>query len=573
MPGEVKLSVRTELQKIIDDLSKLQKRAEDVGSTFKEIAKDTGDAVTDQTKRTETFFSQMQNFGRRVAGQLKSDFQSLLSINALGGALKLSEQFRGSIKETIGLSDTIRRLGATFGIAQKDFAGFQTAITKGLGDIGLSSEQAAAALQGLAETPVKGQKNLIEYSKTAAQLASISGEKGREGDIAKGLSSVVKAQGGNVNDLTQMKLVAAEVQKIREATGKGASETVKTLEDLLRSMPQDLRKAIGVQGLSKLAAAGTAGGPGSTKFLEELLSKSPIARKALEAQGFGNVFGKEGLNIESFKKAAGSVLKRVGMDPRMAAQTLGLTEEAAEGFVRLYESLDKVKDAQDRVVKSNGDVDKAYRETMGLGDSFRASINKVKSIFAAPLSKATQGITGMLGKASESNLGAAGVVAGGGLLAALLAGVGLKGIGKGLGVGGLAKGGAIEAMTGRQVQPVYVVNAGEIGGGMSEMLTAGGGLLSKLKTGGLYGGAALAGGAVGAGLSGGLDKLIESSGPDSALRRGSDEVTKLLGDIATKLGLLPEIVQSTKEQRVKIDLNKKDLKESRPHSRGASYGP
>lgn len=573
MPGEVKLSVRSELQKIIDDLTKLTKRGQDVGDTFKEIAKETGDAITDQTNRTNTFFSQMQNFGRRVAGQLKSDFQSLLSINALGGALKLSEQFRGSIKETVNLSDTIRKLGATFGMAQKDFAGFQTAITKGLGDIGLSSEQAANALQGLAETPVKGQKNLIEYSKVAGQLASISGEKGREGDIAKGLSGVVRAQGGNVNDLAQMKAVAAEVQKIREATGKSSTETVKALEDLLRSMPQDLRKAIGVQGLSKLAAAGTAAGGGSTKFLEELLSKSPIARKALEAQGFGNVFGKEGLNIESFRKAAGSVLKRVGMDPRMAAQTLGLTEEAAEGFVRLYESLDQVKAAQDRVVKSNGDVDKAYRETMSLGDSFRASINKVKSIFAAPLSKATQGITGMLGKASESNLGAAGVVAGGGVLAALLAGVGLKGIGKGLGIGGLAKGGAIEAMTGRQVQPVYVVNASEIGGGVGDMLSAGGGLISKLKTTGLYGAAAGVGVGGGALLSEGLNKLVETSAPNSLLRKGDTAVTDLLGDIATKLGLLPEIVKSTREQRVKVDLNKKDLKESRPHSRGASYGP
>jgi len=559
-------------------LGEVQKKAEELQTEFKGIGKEADKAVTTAAKHTEKEISKMGGFLRRVAGQLKDDFKALFSIQSLAAGLKLSDQFRGSIKETVSLSDTIRRLGATFGIASKDFASFQSQMTKGFGDIGLSSEDASRALEGLANTQVRGRENLIEYAKAAGMLASVSGAHGAEADISKGLAGVVKARGGDVNDPSQMRAVAAELVKIQQATGMKTTDALASLESLLAAMPQDMRKSVGIEGLTKLITAGAVGGPGSAKFLEELISKSPIARKALEAQGFGKVMGKGGLDVEAFRKSAGAILGRVGGDPRMAAQTLGISEEAAEGFVRLYESLDKVAEAQKKVQESAGDLGKAYSQGRSLGDSFRASINRVKSMVSGPLSQATQGLTDVLGKASESDAGALLATTAAATAAAVLTGGGLRGAGKALGLGGMAKGAAIEGITGRQVQPVYVVNASEIGGGAAGLL--GGGKGGALASVGKYipHVAAAAGGAY-------LGKELSESKAGKAMW-AANPFTQLIDAavtavVAKQTGVgFGDLWKETQKGRdrdlnavLNVELKSKDLKVSRPNGRGAGFGP
>ena len=189
----------------------------------------------------------------------------------------------------------------------------------------------------------------------------------------------------------------------------------------------------------------------------------------MEAQGFKGVFTEEGIDIEKFRKASQEVLARVGGDPRLAAQTLGLTEEAAEGFVRLSESLDRVQAAQESLRGASGDLAKQYRESMGFGESFRASINRVKKVLAEPLAIATEKGTELLSAAAQSDVGALAVTGGAASLAALLAGAGMRGVGRGLlGAGTTAvKTQAAEALLGQKTIPVYVTNASEIGGGMA----------------------------------------------------------------------------------------------------------
>jgi hypothetical protein len=89
---------------------------------------------------------------------------------------------------------------------------------KGLGEIGLGGEEAARALEGLGETQVRGESNLVEYSKTAGMLASIGGEKGKEGEISRGLAGVTQARGGDVNDL-----VPAQGDRGRPRSSQGTS--------------------------------------------------------------------------------------------------------------------------------------------------------------------------------------------------------------------------------------------------------------------------------------------------------------------------------------------------------------
>jgi ElaB/YqjD/DUF883 family membrane-anchored ribosome-binding protein len=562
MAGEpVELSVRSQLRKVVEELELISNKANEVAKSVGEVGNSVGEGVEKETKKTESFLTKLRSMAGRVANGMRGDFKSLISLNAIRDSLAISNQFRGAVKETFTLSDAIRKLGRTFGVADRDFAKLQSNLTKGLGDIGLSSDVATRAMEGLAGsgTPVAGQGSLVGYSRTSGQLASATRQQGREGDIAKSIAQVIQARGGNVNDMKQVAAVAEDVRRVFNATGTGAAETLSSMREIFSSMSKDFREKITSRGLANLSAAATVGGPNSTKFLQEYLGKSPVARASMDAQGFKGVFTDKGIDVEKFKAASKEVLDRVGGDPRLAAQTLGLSEEAAEGFVRLAESIDRVKTAQDSVNSSTGSLEDQYKKSMGFGEAFKASINRVKGALAAPLSAISQKGTDLLSDASQSGAGSAAVVGGGGLLAALLAGKGLKGAGAGL-LGTAAKTAGAEAAFGTKTIPVYVVNASEIGGGA---LGVGGGAASMLGKAGLIGGVAVGAGMAGAALSDTFDSATKGTKVDSAL-------TAAVTSLSEKLGLLPKAIEG-RQKTVKVELNQRDLRESKQPTRGASY--
>lgn len=541
MSDPVQLSVRSGLAQIIDEMEKIKEKAKEVQKTFEDQGKGVEEGLEDNTKRVDKFFSSLRGLSRRVADQLRGDFKSLVSINALGDSMKLSGQFRDSISETVSLSDKIRKLGTTFGIAKDQFSSFQAFLTKGLGEIGMSSDVASRALDGLSTTPVRGQQNILAYSTTAGMLASISGQAGQEGEIAKGMANTIQARGGNVNDQAQLNALSEAIRKTYVATGAKPTETLKSMNDLFRAMPQDMRQNISPAGLAQLSAVSSVGGPNATKFFEEYASMGPIQRMAIDAQGGGKLFSDKGLDLEKLKKFIDGVSSRIGGDPRQSLQTLGIGPEAAEGLVRLREKMGDVTEAQERMAKATGSLSEAYRESMGFTEAFRANLNRVKKMLAEPLAAITNTGTDILSKASESDAGAAGVALGGGLLATILAGGALKGIGKGLkGVGStVAKGAAAEALTGEKTIPVYVTNAAEIGGGgIGGVAATGPGMLGKA---GMVGMAALAG--IGIGqiiepfLSKQLDKTDEMEYGGAKLNLGDRigyAIAKLIGDESVK---------------------------------------
>lgn len=482
MDNEVIVSVRTELQKILDQLGQITKKNQEVAGSFKEHATGVDDAIKTETKSVSNMFDQLRGLSRRVFDQMKQDFKSLASIKALESGLKISNQFEGTVKEVFNLSDAVRRLGNSFGIAKGDFAKFQGSLSKGFGDIGASSDEAAAALQGLTGTGLKGQGNVTEYAKTAAQLGMLSGERGQAGNIAGGLAGVVRAQGKDVNDVDAMRSIAREVTAVSKTTGKGASEVLRQMQDIFESMPDDLRKSMSPKAIGQIGLASVVGGPGAGAALKQFLGMGKEQRAGLEAQGFGKIFGKNGeLNIKGLQDVA-KELKGRGVSSRMAAETLGLQGEAAEGMVRLIEKSDELAKAMDESAGASQDYAKEARHSMGFGESFKANIRKVQGALGEHVGKITQGLTDVLSDASESTAGAAAVTLGGGALAAVLAGGGLKGIGQGLGIQGMIKKQAIEGITGEKVQDVRVINFEEAKG------LGGGGLMEK--AGGMLGGTA-----------------------------------------------------------------------------------
>lgn len=553
MAATVELNVRTKLGQIAQELEAIagasRRAQEETGRFGRDVGEEHGRAI----KRTETYLGRLRGLGGRVFDGMKADFQAMMSTVGVSEGLKLGSTFRESVRETFELSDTIRKLAAVFGLAEDRFAGFQTRLTKGLGDIGLGADAAINALKGLSETQVRGEGELEAYARTSGQLAAATGSRGQEGTISKGIARVITAQGGDPNDLASMRRVADDLRRAYNATGQIPGAILQALETVVANMPTDLRKAIGTKGLVELGTVSATAGPGATKFLEEYLSKSPIARAALDARGFKGVFGPEGFNAGKFRQAAGGVMEAFPGDPRLMAQTLGLSEEAAEGFVRLYESLDRVVVAQNKMSMDNRSLEDQYRASMGAAEAFRASLNKVKSSLAEPLTAVTDMITRGLRGAFEfslsdltkllpeslrkriepyqekapdalgKNLGATATVAGAGLLMSTLTGGGLRSLlalGKGKAIG-TAERMAYEQVTGRAVEDVYVVNAAEVGAGGTGVVAALGkmtGVVGLLARGGLVGAAGLGGFLVGGliddaiqgtDLSAAIDKFLE----------------------------------------------------------------
>jgi hypothetical protein len=291
-----------------------------------------------------------------------------------------------------------------------------------------------------------------------------------------------------------------------------------------------------------------------------------IERKGLEAQGFGNIVGKNGeLNTGAISRTMAEAKSRGMGDAQAGLKTFGFGDEEAKGFIRLADAIEKSGDtinhAKDQVVNINEE----YRKSMGLGDAFRANINKIKGVLSPAISAVSQGATSLLGKASESGVGAGVVTAGSAVLAAVLAGGGLRGIGKGL-LGGEAKSMAIEAATGEHVQRVEVINFpsgfGSSGGGL---LDKAGGVVSKAAG---LGGIAATAGTIGTVASAGVAageavKFIGEGGLEDAIRELVDHF-KSKDTAAPYSGALPQT-----SANIKVELKSKDLKAAVLPGRGA----
>ena len=311
--AETKISVRSDLLKIAEDLKIIAQTANETGQSLGEATKQVGKSVNDQVSVVSGGMNKLRSFGKDLVRQLGSDFKSLFSVNALVGGMKLSEQFGGAVKQAINLNDTIRNLSPIFNMNEAAAERFKRTLVRGLGEIGLGSDAAANALQGLAETPVRGEQALQAYAKTAGELASISKQKGQEAGIAKGLAGVVVAQGGNPNDPRAMQKVAEDIIRIRNATGKSATEALDTLNKLFSSANTDFKKRLLQGGGVSLAAAGLVGGQGSTAFLERYLGLSKQARAGFEAQGLGKLIGANGqLNAGAFQSTITEARRRGG---------------------------------------------------------------------------------------------------------------------------------------------------------------------------------------------------------------------------------------------------------------------
>ncbi len=513
--SNVTINVKSNLLSVADHLKIIADSSKSVMQNMKDFGKKTDDTVSGQSRNMMHNLNRLQNAASTIAKKMGDSFKAMFSAMGVAQGLKMGGIFGDSIKESFALSDQIRKLSTIFEIAETRFVAFQAKLVKGLGEIGISSEAATNALKGLAETQVRGEEQLIEYSKLAGQLASIGQQQGQEGEIAKGIAGVITERGGDPSDVGEAKRVAEDVRKTVSATGMKPTEILAGMQKLFQNMDNYFKKNISTKGLMQLAVIQKTGGEETTNFLQDYLSKGYYERQIPGARGLEDIFDENGLNVPKFKKAMKEIFDTIPEDMKLAAQTLGVDETTARGLIQLYKSLDKVDAAQKKVQADTKNLNQVYMQSMGALEAFTASLNKFKASLSEEVAIATNWITDALKKGFSSslsdltksilpesvqkkveevekslpdvlgkNLGSTLVVGGTALASGLLFGGGLTNLLKGKATGAIEKKTA-EEVFGVTATPVYIVNTGELaaaiggqGGGAAPGATSAAGLLS-----------------------------------------------------------------------------------------------
>lgn len=459
--SDVRITLDARLDKIEAALGELNKlltnTSKNIENTGKQIEKTYGDGFRSSTKHAENFMARLGGIGRRTLRGLGDDFKALFSINALRESLKMSDKFRDRAIQVMSLNDAIRKMGGSFGLAAKDFGRFQADLQKGLGDVGVSSEAAANALEGLMGSQVKGEQDLIRFAKQAGMIAALTGEAGQEASVVKGMADVA-LKGFSPEQ------IADSVTKMFTGGGMRASESVALMHELFATMtPQQMQNMGGLKGVEDLAVIMQTSGKETLGFLKQLVQAGVDEKRVFESMGAKDIFGEKGFNASAFRGFVEN-MKRMRADPKAALEIAPAVGENAAALLKLEAALDKVEKRTKEVNQGFISVEHTLQKNRGFAESFSAAINKVFGNI--PLSRITQPLTEAASKMSESTTGSVAMVGGSAILAALLAGGGLRGIGKAIGIpgiaGGMLKGKALEQAG---VQPVYVVNASEIGGG------------------------------------------------------------------------------------------------------------
>lgn len=499
--AEVVISVRSELDRIIGDMKKLQSQASQVGDGLSKSTESIGKSVKDQGNGVSNFLKSLQDLGRRTADQLRGDFKTLFNLEALKGGLKLGTVFEDAVKGAVEVANTVRRLGPVFGMVESQFASFQTKLVKGLGSIGLGAEVAARALEGLSHTQVRGENNLIEYSKNAGMLASIGGEKGGEGKIAEGLADAIRSQGKDENSPAALADTIAAVRHTMNATGQSATSALGMMNSAYGGMSNESKHRMTPEGLGRLAAVSAEVGDISHLASSSMSGRFHDSNLVKGASGFNGLIGPNGVNFEVLDKMK-KVVNRLPGDKIAALGTAGFDDQSAREALNIIDLESKAKKKQAEFGKEGGTTESQYESGRGLGETGKGAVNKTMALFAGPMAKVTEEVTSLLQAATKTTAGAAVTTGAGVLMTAMLTGGGVKGLAESVmgGAKSVIGAQALEKATGEHVQLVAVTNwpVGGILGGPpgtdpSSLFDKAKKLLPVIATGG-----AVIGGAVGA---------------------------------------------------------------------------
>jgi hypothetical protein len=499
----------------VNDISEAVKKLSDVLDTTlgKEAPKSVHKMEEAVEKGSNTIASQFRNLGQRIREDLKTAFD----VGKLFAGFKLAETLGQGIKEVFNLEKAFDRLNTRLQLTGKNYQDFKANIGKAVASTGQKLEDIFPGVEiAASKGNVKSPEELALIAKSLGQVKAATGENTEA--LTESIVEILKTQGKKVTGQS-FKEVLDTLQGTR-VTGAfhTAGEAGGAIGAITKGLsPEQLKKmGLGTRELGGLAAQASRAGEGGPEILQHILQMATQAGgKNLINSIFGtqlfkgdkldvNAFSK--INKQQYGKYSEQVLSQVtGADQAGLARFLDKMKESTGDFKKVTqgsnETATQFKLATDNLASG---IDKFKQRTINatrtIGEDLAEAAHE---LLKGNLKGAIQDVRHGAGSFMDNKgalLGATGLAAG----SALLMGGGLKGLMKG-GLGGsLAKAAGVE--------PVYVVNAMEIGAASSLGLMGKMGLFGLAAGSGLMAGSALANSPMGESIAEntGLNKLIDT---------------------------------------------------------------
>jgi hypothetical protein len=514
----------------------------ELGAINKEVHS-AGRAYQDYTnavkKASSSLLSTLGDIGKAFAKNLG---RGAMLGGAAAGVSFLNTQMRQTVSTSLDFGRAFAQLASRADLSQARIRKLREEFYK-LGAAGANLDSLPGAVSELLGATGGNMDKAMSVMPSVAKTAAMGD--GDAAKVAKYVTEILKGEGREVNASNVQSLLGSAVSGSRAGNFANADEFLAARLNGVSGV--NGRSGMGDKQFAGLMAGASNAGLDKDSGLAAINALVRASVKELGGDqmlggflGVGSLRGKGGgFDSDKLTQAAANMKKRGMSDNQLVEvlQGVGLSEQESSGLVAILKNIQTFQTGVKKVASDQKSLDEAFSESTNnlsdkmqkLRNSIIAGFGKLAAPFEAPAGKA-------LDAATELSKNPAALIAGGLLGTAAGGKLASKLLGSFGGVaGGVAKGKALEQAG---VQPVYVVNASEFGGGGGVSIPPVGkmGMAGALGIGSAAVAAGLAAGQVAGAIvePGGLGAAAKSVGADS-LGETLDRMEKAFTDWSSKL--------------------------------------
>lgn len=556
MADEIKIDL--DPKKVLDSLEDLQDGMKKLAETIEQsLGKQAPKSITKLEEAAEKGTNKISTYFRNLGTKVKEDLKTAFAATEILAGAKFADELGKGTKQVFEMERAFDRLNTRLGLTAQQMNNFKKSIGQKIAGTGQKLEDILPGVEtAAAKGGVRSPDQLASIGQALGQVKATTGE-GVEG-VADAVIEILKAQGQKVT-AESFKKTLDVVQGTRTAGAfKTAGEAAQSVEQLA---PYAQKMGLNTRELGGLSATASKAGSAGNNILQQLMERGTTVggQQQLNAVLGQDVFKNGKLNAEGLGKVD------TGKFGKFSQQTMseatGLTGANGADLVRFVEAFKGGMDQFQKVVGGANETATQFETaTDNLASQFEEFKEKTKEVgrevggaisaMAHDISKGkwkeSFGDLKNAGKSLWENKGTIAAGIGTSAVVSTLAGGGLNHLLQKVGgkLGGVAGGMVGEAAAeAAGIQKVYVVNAGEMGGGGG----AAAGAMGALGKFGKVAGAGVAAAGVGIAsyeiasevvkmsptLNGGLgEKLYDLFHPDeikAAVQEGAEAGTKQKG--------------------------------------------
>lgn len=480
-PKKVTVGI-TEIGEKSKELSRLMQQ--ELGEKAAKSVKTLEDAAAKGSSNIASYF---KDLGKRV----KEDLKHAFDLSGVLSGLKFADELKKGLSSVFEMSRAFDRLNTRLGLSRQQVAALRTDLGRRAAATGAGLE---AIMPGVENVAAKGNvKSPAELAKIGEMLGQVKQTTGEDvGSLSESIVETIKNQGKVVN-ASNFKSVLDAVQATRTngafRTAGEASAAIEAVSPYSKQMGLSTRETGG------MVAQASQSGSSGVGILQQLMQRgSEIGGQGKLNAMFGSQVFKNGkLSAEGL---GGINTKQFGKySPQILEQATGISGASGADLMRFVESF---KHGQDALKKVNAGSNETKAQFDEASDNILSGLER----FREKTKHGVREVLDSLGEFGHAKMGdtvgpakrvLSAVTENGGTLAAatattavvaMLAGGSLKSLLKGAGgkAAGLAEGEAYKQLG---IQPVFVVNADQMGGKLGDTVIDqvtkfGGGSMGKI---------------------------------------------------------------------------------------------